>query len=395
MQRQKNAADRRNIGHMRRIWNHQNRMPALLAAAAAAVLLSSGVQAQEYTDKETVKKVQEALNVAGYDCGTPDGVAGSKTYQAIEAFQKAKGLETGSKITDELLTALELAGNSDEETAADPLEEAKNNLIPITMDELEMYKSLMKEYYSMYTFDFYQEQLEIARDIDIPIEECMLGHPLFIVDYEWYGEPAEKCVIVIRDDEDFEIVKEACKGKLSEEDKAARAEEVRTYKEQDPWYILSDAGKLNEVLAELQIPSYGEDDVIAFDVSYGMAQTFDLKPELLLAAQKVWEGKEDTYRDSYTSFSSGWVDSTVLDILMRLGATDADLRIKMRDFAQAYNISAYFGTLNERYDWITYDPDTYVRTLTDEGRAFYGSIFAEELETYPDLLDVIVEEYLI
>ena len=41
-----------------------------------------------YTDKETVQKVQEALNQAGFNCGTPDGVA---------------------EITDELLAALGIA----------------------------------------------------------------------------------------------------------------------------------------------------------------------------------------------------------------------------------------------------------------------------------------------
>ena len=30
----------------------------------------------EYTDKETIQSVQTALNEAGYDCGTPDGIAG-------------------------------------------------------------------------------------------------------------------------------------------------------------------------------------------------------------------------------------------------------------------------------------------------------------------------------
>ena len=39
----------------------------------------------EYNDVSIVKIVQETLNSNGYDCGTPDGVAGSKTTEAIKA----------------------------------------------------------------------------------------------------------------------------------------------------------------------------------------------------------------------------------------------------------------------------------------------------------------------
>ena len=40
-----------------------------------------------YTDKETVKAVQQALNEAGYNCGTPDGIAGKKTFAAIIQYR--------------------------------------------------------------------------------------------------------------------------------------------------------------------------------------------------------------------------------------------------------------------------------------------------------------------
>ena len=42
--------------------------------------------------KEDIKKVQTKLNELGYDCGTPDGVAGKKTTAAIKQFQKDNGL---------------------------------------------------------------------------------------------------------------------------------------------------------------------------------------------------------------------------------------------------------------------------------------------------------------
>ena len=62
-----------------------------------------------YTDKTVVKVVQEALNVAGYNCGTPDGIAGAKTGEAISAYEKEKKLNVNGVITDELLDSLKIA----------------------------------------------------------------------------------------------------------------------------------------------------------------------------------------------------------------------------------------------------------------------------------------------
>lgn len=56
-----------------------------------------------YTDRETIKKVQTALNAAGFNCGTPDGIAGAKTYAALNAYQEANGLAVSDLITDSLL----------------------------------------------------------------------------------------------------------------------------------------------------------------------------------------------------------------------------------------------------------------------------------------------------
>jgi len=60
------------------------------------------------TDTETVRKVQEALNANGFDCGTPDGVAGNKTAEAIRAYQAANGLDQTGEITTSLLQSLGL-----------------------------------------------------------------------------------------------------------------------------------------------------------------------------------------------------------------------------------------------------------------------------------------------
>lgn len=63
--------------------------------------------AGEYDNEETIKQVQEALNEAGYDCGTPDGVAGDKTKSAIERYKSDQGMDdTSNEITFELLLAL-------------------------------------------------------------------------------------------------------------------------------------------------------------------------------------------------------------------------------------------------------------------------------------------------
>ena len=42
--------------------------------------------------EEMIKTVQEQLNELGFDCGTPDGIAGSKTMEAVREFQESYGL---------------------------------------------------------------------------------------------------------------------------------------------------------------------------------------------------------------------------------------------------------------------------------------------------------------
>ena len=59
-----------------------------------------------YTDAETAKKVQQALNDHGFDCGPADGIVGQKTTDAIIAYQAANGLEADGVINDALLASL-------------------------------------------------------------------------------------------------------------------------------------------------------------------------------------------------------------------------------------------------------------------------------------------------
>ena len=66
------------------------------------------VQADEISDKQTIKVVQATLNSEGYECGSVDGVSGKKTKSAIERFQSDNDLEANGLITDELVSALSI-----------------------------------------------------------------------------------------------------------------------------------------------------------------------------------------------------------------------------------------------------------------------------------------------
>jgi photosystem II stability/assembly factor-like uncharacterized protein len=59
---------------------------------------------------DMVMRAQAALNAAGYDVGTPDGQAGTRTVSAIRQFQAAKELPQTGKFDDATLTALGLGG---------------------------------------------------------------------------------------------------------------------------------------------------------------------------------------------------------------------------------------------------------------------------------------------
>lgn len=90
---------------------------SLILAALLALSMLTMAFATTYTDKDTVKKVQQALNDASYDCGTPDGIAGKKTAAAITQYQSAKGIEVTGQIDDALLEALGIAVEAPEQPA--------------------------------------------------------------------------------------------------------------------------------------------------------------------------------------------------------------------------------------------------------------------------------------
>nr|WP_329809161.1 peptidoglycan-binding domain-containing protein [Enterocloster citroniae] len=53
-----------------------------------------------------MKKVQQALNDKGYDCGEADGIAGTKTKEAVQSFQEDNGLTIDGVIGDQVKEAL-------------------------------------------------------------------------------------------------------------------------------------------------------------------------------------------------------------------------------------------------------------------------------------------------
>ncbi|WP_224701096.1 peptidoglycan-binding protein [Devosia aquimaris] len=58
------------------------------------------------TERDTIAKVQQALAKLGFDVGTPDGVAGPKTTEAVRAFERGTGMSETGKINPRLLAVL-------------------------------------------------------------------------------------------------------------------------------------------------------------------------------------------------------------------------------------------------------------------------------------------------
>lgn len=83
---------------------------SVVVLGAAVVSMSTCVMGSkiDFSNPDTIKIVQEKLNTAGFDCGTPDGVAGSGTKAAIQSFRETNGLENSEEIDAELFNALTL-----------------------------------------------------------------------------------------------------------------------------------------------------------------------------------------------------------------------------------------------------------------------------------------------
>ena len=69
-------------------------------------LKKNEAEKEEITDKETIKEIQELLNAKGYGCGTPDGIAGKNTCNAVIQYKEDNNMEATSTIDQELLYSL-------------------------------------------------------------------------------------------------------------------------------------------------------------------------------------------------------------------------------------------------------------------------------------------------
>ncbi len=63
-------------------------------------------QSEAILRQKMVREIQEKLAKLGYNPGSADGLYGSKTKKAIQAFQQKKGLEVDGRATAELLEEL-------------------------------------------------------------------------------------------------------------------------------------------------------------------------------------------------------------------------------------------------------------------------------------------------
>jgi photosystem II stability/assembly factor-like uncharacterized protein len=79
-------------------------------SASSGVPVAAPTVAARPSPNENVKRAQEALNLAGYQLGTPDGVAGTRTVAAIRKFQADKGIPVTGTVDAATLVALGLAG---------------------------------------------------------------------------------------------------------------------------------------------------------------------------------------------------------------------------------------------------------------------------------------------
>ena len=72
---------------------------------STAVSSKSSTATQKWS-KEQIKEAQAGLAKAGYFKGTPNGVYGKKTRNAVKAYQKANKLPATGRLSDSLLTRL-------------------------------------------------------------------------------------------------------------------------------------------------------------------------------------------------------------------------------------------------------------------------------------------------
>lgn len=90
-----------------------------------------------------VKLLQETLNGLGFECGTADGVFGTKTRNAVIQFQKAHGLTADGIVGEKTRAALDAALNGGETDSAEPEVPPLSKFVQIPLeDAMRIYKVL-------------------------------------------------------------------------------------------------------------------------------------------------------------------------------------------------------------------------------------------------------------
>jgi localization factor PodJL len=87
-------------------WAPQERIDAANAVEIPANWSDKTDQTASIDTSRAIRNVQAILIKLGYDPGTPDGIVGAQTTQAIRAFQKNAGLTETGKIDEPLIRAL-------------------------------------------------------------------------------------------------------------------------------------------------------------------------------------------------------------------------------------------------------------------------------------------------
>ncbi len=103
------------------------RVLSLLLAGLSILAAGRCVSASRinFSDRDTIMQIQTKLNEAGFDTGTPDGVAGTRTKQAVRDYRAKEGLPEGEQIDAELFNSLMLQEEEKEfvQAAADSIKE--------------------------------------------------------------------------------------------------------------------------------------------------------------------------------------------------------------------------------------------------------------------------------
>ena len=76
--------------------------------AEARKIVKAGEGLAQTKDRQVIADIQENLNRLGYNAGTPDGIAGSKTRDAIKKLQSSRGEVVDGIASEDLLRILKL-----------------------------------------------------------------------------------------------------------------------------------------------------------------------------------------------------------------------------------------------------------------------------------------------